>query len=128
MFSDAVSRFADLGHAVQAAGSEADDQTAAAAFVDALGSICWCLEVPTLRDYGIDQADFFAHIDKMADDALASGSPANTIRPVNKEDECGYYLLCFPDRKNNLDLQKKAISRLGLSREAFLSKTAATPR
>ena len=32
-----------------------------------------------------------AHIDKMADDALASGSPANTIKPVSKQDVIGIY-------------------------------------
>ena len=29
---------------------------------------------------------FFALIDKMSDDAVASGSPANTIKPVSADD------------------------------------------
>ena len=39
----------------------------------------------TLAEYGIDREKFFSVMDKMADDALASGSPANTIREVTKQ-------------------------------------------
>ena len=56
-----------------------------------LGEICRICEVPTLEQYGISKDEFMAHIDKMADDALASGSPANTIKPVSKQDVIGIY-------------------------------------
>ena len=87
----ALSRFASLGRAINAADCKADDKTAATAFLDALGDICRKLEVPTLAEYGIDKEDFFGNIDKMADDALASGSPANTAKEVTKADIINIY-------------------------------------
>jgi alcohol dehydrogenase class IV len=39
-----------------------------------------------LQGLGIKKDDFFSHISKMADDALASGSPGNTRRAPSKDD------------------------------------------
>ena len=80
---------------INAAGTDADDSTAADKFVEALNEICKCLEVPTLEEYGIDKEDFLSKIDKMADDALASGSPANTMKIVNKDDVLKIYKSLF---------------------------------
>ncbi len=91
----AVDRFADLGRAVKVADGESDDKTAAAAFLDAIGDICKELEVPSLAEYGIEKEDFFGNIDKMADDALASGSPANTVKDVAKADIINIYKSLF---------------------------------
>ena len=54
--------------------------------------LCEELEIPTLAGYGIDKEQFFAVMDKMADDALASGSPANTRKAVSKEDILNIYV------------------------------------
>ena len=91
----AVERFADLGRAIGAADGRADDKTAAAAFLDAIGDICEKLEVPSLSEYGIDKEDFFGNIEKIADDALASGSPANTAKEVGKADIISIYKSLF---------------------------------
>lgn len=91
----AVSRFADLARAINVADGAADDKTAAKAFLDALGDICRKLEVPTLAEYGIDKEDFLKNIDKMADDALASGSPSNTAKEVTKADVINIYRALF---------------------------------
>ena len=58
----------------------------AGAFVTALGKLCTICEVPTLAEYGVDMEMFRNSMDKMADDALASGSPQNTAKRVSKED------------------------------------------
>lgn len=81
----AYARFADLGRAVNAADSSDSDEAAAKKFLAKLGEICRICEVPTLADYGIDKVKFMQSAGKMADDALASGSPANTVKPVTKE-------------------------------------------
>ena len=79
--------------AARAAGvsDNADDNAAAQDFLSALEKLCRAVEIPTLAEYGIDREKFFAAMDKMADDALASGSPANTIREVTKQDILGIY-------------------------------------
>lgn len=82
----AYDRFGTLGKAIGAAAPGVDDETAAKAFLKALVELCETLEVPTLEEYGVDKNAFFAVIDKMAEDAIASGSPGNTIKKVTKED------------------------------------------
>lgn len=91
----ALSRFAELARAIGVAKAETDDGTAADLFSDALSKLCKTLEVPTLKEYGIDKESFLANIDKMADDALASGSPANTVKNVTKSDIVSIYKSLF---------------------------------
>lgn len=82
----ATSRFADLSRAIGVADESDDDQTATTLFLEAVAQLCRTCEVPTLEAYGIDRERFFAVMDKMADDALASGSPANTRKAIGKDD------------------------------------------
>lgn len=85
----AVERFADIGRAIGVEGN--DDYGLAKGFLAKLAEICKAVEIPTLAEYGIDKEKFFAAIDKMSSDAVASGSPANTIREVTKEDCAAIY-------------------------------------
>lgn len=78
-----VERFADIGRALGIAGS---NEECADTFFVYLKDLCRTLEIPTLEEYGIDKKAFFDHMDKMATDALASGSPSNTVKEVTKED------------------------------------------
>lgn len=82
----AYSRFADLARAIGAAHRADSDEDAAEKFLEACREICTICEIPTLEQYGIDKGKFFEAMDKMADDALDSGSPANTIKKVTKRD------------------------------------------
>lgn len=81
----ARARFAALA---RAAGCSADpsDETAAEALLCALEDVCRACEVPSLAGYGIDEAGFHAAIEKMASDAVASGSPANCLKTVTAAD------------------------------------------
>lgn len=87
----APERFAELARAVGAAGPGAGDAEAGQAFLAAVDDLCRELAIQTPEQFGIDRGKFFDSLDKMADDALASGSPANTIRPVDKEDVLAIY-------------------------------------
>lgn len=82
----AYDRFADLGRAIGAAKDEDSDEAAAEKFLTEIENITKVLETPTLEEYGIDREKFFSVIDKMAFDAMASGSPQNTMREVSEED------------------------------------------
>lgn len=88
--SGAYDRFAQAARAI-GASSSADDREAAESFITALEELCRQVEIPTLAQYGVDRERFFASMDKMADDALASGSPANTLREVTKADVLAIY-------------------------------------
>lgn len=79
-------RFADIARAIDAADDNTGDEEAARAFLVRLQKICEHCEIPTLKEYGINKEDFDNVVDKMAGDAMASGSPSNTIKEVTKED------------------------------------------
>ena len=42
-------------------------------------------ETPTLEEYGVNRKAFFDVSEKMAHDAMESGSPQNTRRPITGE-------------------------------------------
>ena len=82
----AYEKFANLGRKIGAATAEDDDKTASGKFIEALNEICKICEIPTLLEYGIPKDEFFAHMEKMAHDALTSGSPGNTMKPISEQD------------------------------------------
>ena len=53
--------------------------------------ICRTCEIPTLQEYGIERESYRKAIDKMAEDAMASGSPANTRKEIGLEDVKAIY-------------------------------------
>lgn len=84
-------KFAAMAKAIGVADDACDKRAAAEAFLTALRQLCTVLEIPTLAQYGIQKADFDAVCDKMATDAMASGSPANTIKSITKADLLALY-------------------------------------
>ena len=87
----AEERFAKI--ALEIGEAEKSDSTSAASkkFLDALERLTKTLSVPSLREYGIDLEKFAAVEEKMASDALASGSPGFTRKAISKEDIIAIY-------------------------------------
>ncbi|MFE2449040.1 iron-containing alcohol dehydrogenase, partial [Streptomyces sp. NPDC059426] len=82
----APGRYADCARALGAATTTDDDTAAAAKLVDALSRLCHDLAVPTPHDYGIDHDEWNRLTPLMAEQALASGSPANNpVVPTTDE-------------------------------------------
>lgn len=79
-------RFAHLGRAIHVAGRDDDNQTASQRFLEAVIGLCRELEIPSLKEYGIEKEKYFQVIDKMAADAMESGSPSNTRKELTAED------------------------------------------
>lgn len=84
--SGAYEKFANLGRETGVASDSDSDETAAEKFIDSLQNICDVCEIPTLEQYGIDRDEYYSRISKMATDAVASGSPANTVKEVTVDD------------------------------------------
>ena len=82
----AADRFADIARKIGAATQADSDLAAAEKFISALEEFTKALEIPSLREYGINLSDFEKFEPKMAKDALASGSPANTRKEVLEAD------------------------------------------
>ncbi|PRR84493.1 iron-containing alcohol dehydrogenase [Clostridium vincentii] len=84
-------RFGEIGRAINAADGEKSDKEAAEAFLEKLKILCDVCEIPTLKEYGINKKDFDDVVDKMAQDAIDSGSPSNTIKDIRKQDLLNIY-------------------------------------
>ena len=64
----------------------ADDATVAQAGADAVKALIAALEVPGLQQLGVSREKLDPVVGKMAEDALASGSPANNPRLADKQE------------------------------------------
>ena len=84
-------RFAAIGRAIGAADYKKNDKESAEAFLEKLTVLCNTCEIPSLKEYGINKEDFDKVVDKMAQDAMDSGSPSNTIKEVTKQDLLNIY-------------------------------------
>jgi alcohol dehydrogenase class IV len=78
--SAALGRYADCARAMGVSEAGLGDQEAVSRLVDALRTLNADLAVPTPKRYGIDEKKYFALVPRMAEQALASGSPNNNPR------------------------------------------------
>lgn len=69
-----------------------DDNVASEDFFKALHKLLTHLEIPSMKDIIKDHDEYKSLVDKMAEDAMISGSPSNTIKDLNKEDLKKIYL------------------------------------
>jgi alcohol dehydrogenase class IV len=81
----ASDRFCDLAKTIGVYEENMSDIQAGEAFIQAVRNLCTSLNVQTLREFGIEKNIFLGNLDKMAEDALQSGSPQNTRREVKRE-------------------------------------------
>jgi alcohol dehydrogenase class IV len=87
----ALPRYAEAARAMGIAHEDEGDQAAAARLVEELRALNRDLVVPTPRSYGLDEAKWRALIPTMAEQALASGSPANNPRVPSREEIMALY-------------------------------------
>jgi alcohol dehydrogenase class IV len=82
----ASERYADCARAMGVADDSEGSQSAVARLVDELRRLNADLKVPSPREYGIDRARYDELLPVMANQALASGSPANNPRVPSAEE------------------------------------------
>jgi len=87
----ALARYAEAGRRIGFAAATDPDETAAGKLADGLVRWNSVLCVPTPAGFGIDPATWNAKLDLMADQALASGSPANNPRVPDKAEIVALY-------------------------------------
>ena len=76
----AIKRYADCSRAMGVALSEENDEIANQKLLSELVAINEELNVPTPREFGINETDFMNNLEVMAKQAIASGSPGNNPR------------------------------------------------
>jgi alcohol dehydrogenase class IV len=87
----ALPRYAAAARAMGIASEHEGDQAAGAKLVAELSALNRDLAVPTPHAYGIDEARWNGLLETMADQALASGSPANNPRVPDKSEIVALY-------------------------------------
>ena len=92
----AVGRYAAIARAL-GVGSEPEEPEEHVALrgAAAIESFVRGLKIPTLAGYGIDEASFRRVLPRMAEDAIASGSPANNPRVASADEICALYEEAF---------------------------------
>jgi alcohol dehydrogenase class IV len=91
----ALGRYAECAHAMGFADPMEGDQASVARLIEQLRVLNRDLEVPTPERYGIDRKKYFELMPTMAQQALASGSPANNPRVPNVEEMVALYTRCY---------------------------------
>ena len=86
----AYAEFAEVARYCGLSDAE-DDAAAARDLMNAIHELLVAVRIPTLEEFGVEREAFEAAVDKMAADAEASGSPANTIKPVTQDDMKAIY-------------------------------------
>ena len=83
----AVARYATIARVMEVAGPSDSDEQAAAALIVELEALNRDLSIPRLREHPrMSESKFQASLQKMASDALASGSPGNNpVVPTAEE-------------------------------------------
>ncbi|MBM7662343.1 alcohol dehydrogenase [Bacillus mesophilus] len=90
-----IDRLADLGRIFAPEKKDLCNEEAANLAVESVKELCQKLGIPNLKEWGIDEQAFKLAISKMAEDALASGSPANNPRVPTREELEELYLVCY---------------------------------
>ncbi|HLR70535.1 MAG TPA: iron-containing alcohol dehydrogenase [Pseudogracilibacillus sp.] len=92
---DCQEQLAQIGRHIDERLGDKSDEVAAKEFISLIKQLCADLEIPSLEEWGVDREKFIASLDKMATDALASGSPSNNPRTPLKEEIIKLYEICF---------------------------------
>jgi len=82
----AYDRFTELGRNIGVVSEKDSDKQGSEKFLNEIIKLLEQLEIPTLEQFGIEKEAFFKVIEKMAHDAMESGSPQNTMKKVSQKD------------------------------------------
>ncbi|MED4917372.1 iron-containing alcohol dehydrogenase [Geobacillus thermodenitrificans] len=94
----AIERLAVIARLINPQLKDVSNAEAADALVEEVKQLCRDLHIPNMKTWGIDKAAFDKAVDKMAADALASGSPSNNPRVPTHEEIVALYHICYDYR------------------------------
>ena len=94
----APQRFADIAEAMGEQIEGLSQMKQADAAITAVERLVNDINMPRLGQIGIDTEKFDEVVEKMTEDAIASGSPANNPRQASQEEITALYRKCFAER------------------------------
>ncbi|WP_022793992.1 iron-containing alcohol dehydrogenase [Marinococcus halotolerans] len=92
---DAIERLADLGRIFKPEAEKYSNEEAADIAISSVKELCRNLQIPNLREWGIEQKEFENAIDKMVKDAFESGSPGKNPKVPSAEEMKELYQVCY---------------------------------
>ncbi len=92
---DCQERLAQISRFIDKSLVDQSDEHAANSFITLIKQLCVDLQIPNLKEWGIDRKEFEQSLEKMATDALASGSPQNNPRTPSKDEIIHLYHVCY---------------------------------
>ncbi|WP_019155965.1 iron-containing alcohol dehydrogenase [Robertmurraya massiliosenegalensis] len=93
--NECVERLADIGRIFVGNNENLSNQEAANVAVKSIKDLCLKLNIPNLKGWGMDEGAFRTAVDKMAYDALDSGSPSNNPRVPSQRELVELYYRCY---------------------------------
>ncbi|SFE62374.1 iron-containing alcohol dehydrogenase [Alteribacillus iranensis] len=76
-YESCKSRLADMARFIFPEKNELSTDEASAFFVNQVIELCRNLDIPNMKEWGVEESAFYSSLEKMAEDALDSGSPNN---------------------------------------------------
>ena len=90
-----VDRLADIGRLFDSKNESLSNEEAAEVAVQSVKNLCLQLKIPNLKGWGIDQKAFENVVEKMAFDAIDSGSPGNNPKVPTFTELVELYHKCY---------------------------------
>ncbi|MFY3790734.1 iron-containing alcohol dehydrogenase [Ureibacillus sp. MALMAid1270] len=91
----AIEKLATIGLIISPDSSSLPNTELAQIAIDGIKQLCSDLNIPNLKIWGIHEEKFQQVIDKMATDAIASGSPGNNPKVPTKQEIIDLYNYCY---------------------------------
>jgi alcohol dehydrogenase class IV len=92
---DCYERLADIGDLIFKEMKGFTKRETAQKVVDEMKALCLELDIPNLKGWGIKEEPFLQSLEKMARDAMASGSPGNSPRVPDEKELMELYKVCY---------------------------------
>ena len=93
--NECIERLADIGMFINPDLKGLPKKEVANKFVNDISKLCVELNIPTLKEWGIKKEKFENVIQKMAKDAILSGSPAKNPKVPSEEEIVELYRMCY---------------------------------
>ena len=91
----AIEKLATIGRLISPESTSLTDEELADLTIYDIKNLCHDLNIPNMKTWGIDEQKFQEVIEKMATDAIASGSPANNPKVPSKQEIINLYHYCY---------------------------------
>ena len=93
--SDELKELAELAELILEDTAGKTESELADELIETVKSLCQKLAIPNMEGWGINKDEFYQAVDKMATDAIASGSPGNNPKVPTHAEIVALYKICF---------------------------------